>query len=51
MITPTALSCQGSLPVYKALVGDGQEYKGGIGFGPKTFMNFMVWQGERSWQH
>ena len=35
------------IPVYKALVGDGQEYKGASGFGPKAFMNFMIWQGER----
>jgi len=34
------------IPVYKALVGDGNEYKGATRFGPKTFLDFMVWAGE-----
>ncbi len=34
------------IPVYKALVGDGNEYKGATRFGPKTFLDFLVWAGE-----
>lgn len=33
-------------PVYKALVGDGEEYKGAVGFGQKAFLDFLVWAGE-----
>lgn len=33
-------------PVYKALVGDGNEYKGAKGFGPKMFLDFLVWAGD-----
>jgi hypothetical protein len=33
------------VPVYKALVGDGDEYKGAIGFGPKMFSDFIKWGG------
>jgi len=34
------------IPVYKALVGDGDEYKGAHLFGPKAFLDFLVWAGE-----
>ena len=34
------------IPVYKALVGDGAEYKGAHLFGPKAFLDFLVWAGE-----
>ena len=33
------------VPLYKALVGDGEEYKGAAGFGPKAFLNMLVWGG------
>lgn len=35
------------VPVYKALVGDGDEYKGAAGFGPKSFLDFLVWAGDQ----
>lgn len=34
------------VPVYKALCGDGNEYKGASGFGPKSFLDFLVWAGD-----
>lgn len=34
------------VPVYKALVGDGEEYKGAAGFGPKAFLDMLVWGGD-----
>ena len=34
------------VPTYKALVGDGNEYKGAAGFGPKSFLDFLVWAGD-----
>lgn len=34
------------VPVYKALVGDGDEYKGAKGFGPKAFLDLLVWAGD-----
>ena len=34
------------VPVYKALLGDGTEYKGAVGFGPKAFLNFLVRYGD-----
>lgn len=34
------------VPVYKALVGDGEEYKGAAGFGPKAFLDLLVWGGD-----
>lgn len=34
------------VPVYKALCGDGDEYKGAKGFGAKMFLDFLVWAGE-----
>ena len=34
------------VPVYKALVGDGEEYKGASKFGPKSFLDFLVWGGD-----
>lgn len=33
-------------PIYKALIGDGAEYKGAKGFGPKAFLDFLVWAGD-----
>lgn len=36
------------VPVYKALVGDGNEYKGAVGFGPKAFLDMLVWMGDDS---
>ena len=30
------------IPVYKALCGDGNEYKGAIGFGPKAFLDMLT---------
>lgn len=30
------------VPVYKALVGDGKEYKGAVGFGNKAFLDLLV---------
>ena len=32
--------------VFKALCGDGNEYKGASGFGPKSFLDFLVWAGD-----
>lgn len=34
------------VPVYKALVGDGEEYKGAVGFGQKAFLDLLVWGGD-----
>lgn len=34
------------VPVYKALIGDGEEYKGAKGFGPKAFLDLLVWAGD-----
>ena len=34
------------VPVYKALCGDGNEYKGAAGFGHKSFLDFLVWAGD-----
>jgi 5'-3' exonuclease len=34
------------VPVYKALCGDGNEYKGAAGFGPKAFEALLAWAGE-----
>lgn len=34
------------VPVYKALVGDGNEYKGAFKFGEKAFLDFLVWAGD-----
>lgn len=34
------------VPIYKALVGDGNEYKGAAKFGPKAFLDFLVWAGD-----
>ena len=34
------------VPVYKALCGDGEEYKGAKGFGPKSFLDMLVWGGD-----
>lgn len=34
------------IPVYKALCGDGSEYKGASGFGPKSFLDLLAWAGE-----
>lgn len=31
------------IPVYKALCGDGNEYKGAAGFGPKAFLSLLTW--------
>lgn len=33
-------------PIYKALCGDGNEYKGAVGFGKKAFFDFLVWGGD-----
>lgn len=33
------------VPVYKALVGDGNEYKGAYKFGEKAFLNMLVYAG------
>ena len=35
------------VPVYKALIGDGTEYKGASGFGPKAFLDFLVGFGDK----
>lgn len=35
------------VPVYKALIGDGTEYKGAAGFGPKAFLDFLVGFGDK----
>ena len=42
--TPMARS-RPSTSRYKALVGDGAEYKAHL-FGPKAFLDFLVWAGE-----
>ena len=34
------------IPVYKALCGDGDEYKGARLFGPKAFLELLVWAGD-----
>ncbi len=34
------------VPLYKALCGDGNEYKGAAGFGPKAFEALLAWAGE-----
>lgn len=34
------------VPVYKALCGDGDEYKGAFKFGGKSFLDMLVWAGE-----
>lgn len=34
------------VPVYKALVGDGDEYKGAFKFGAKAFLDLLVWGGD-----
>jgi len=34
------------VPVYKALCGDGNEYKGAKGFGERAFLDFLVWGGD-----
>ena len=34
------------IPVYKALCGDGSEYKGASGFGPKAFLDMLATFGE-----
>lgn len=35
------------ITVYKALVGDGDEFKGAAGFGPKTFLDMLVAFGDQ----